>query len=41
VVVDSSSDVDIDDNPLEFNSFNNEEYNELVDRDLDIIDENM
>jgi hypothetical protein len=39
VVVDGNSDVD--DEPSEFNPFNDEEYNELVDRDLDIIDESM
>jgi hypothetical protein len=39
--VDSSTNVDINDEPIEFNPFNDKEYNESADRDLDIIDENM
>jgi hypothetical protein len=39
--VDGSSHVDIDHELLEFDPSNDEEYNELVDGDLDIIDENM
>jgi hypothetical protein len=41
VVVDGSSDIDIDNDPLEFDPSNDEEYNESVDRDLDVMDENM
>ena len=36
-----SSNVDIDDDPPEFDPSNDDEYNESVDRDLDIMDENM
>ena len=41
VVADNSTDVDIDDEPLEFDPSNDEEYNELVDGDSDTMDENM
>jgi hypothetical protein len=39
--VDGSSYVDIDDEPPKFDPSDDEEYNELVDGDLDIMDENM
>jgi hypothetical protein len=34
-------DVDTDDNPPKFDPSNDEEYNELVDGDLDVMDENI
>ena len=39
--LDGSSDVDIDDEPLEFDPSDDEEYKESVDGDSDIMDENM
>jgi hypothetical protein len=39
--LDGSSDIDIDDEPLEFDPLDDEEYKESVDGDLDIMDENM
>ena len=39
--LDSSSNIDINDEPLEFDSSDNEEYKESVDEDSDIINENI
>jgi hypothetical protein len=39
--LDGSSDVDIDDEPLEFDPSDDEDYKESVDGDSDIMDENM
>jgi hypothetical protein len=38
---DGSSDIGIDNEPLEFDPLDDEEYKELVNGDLDIMDENM
>jgi hypothetical protein len=39
--VDGSTNVDIDDKPIEFDPSNDEEYNESADGDSDIMDESM